>query len=388
MHYEKLKNACKSGVSKLKLLANGKTLNLYKFSLYLQDKQGYNNYVKGVIIMQFNEERKFYVYVWYYKKDGKIFYVGKGTKYRYRSKKRDNPKLVEIINSCECDSKILIDGLTEKEAFEYEIIIIEILREEKHPLINILDGGYLPPNHKGKIRSEETKRKMSKSMKKHYESHPELSKAQSDKMREFLKTEKGKQFQQKSIKSRDNDDFRKTLSIICKKANNTDEYIARQSEIVKKMWKSDDYLKAHSGANNHRAQAVRQYNANHELIAEYVTMTEASKVTGVSVSKISAVARKKRKTAGGYIWEYSNEKKLNHSKTSYVYDVNKDKSALSVIQYDKNGNYITEYKSIAEATRANNFPNRTNIIQNLKGKTKSAYGYVWKYKQDNTVPSQ
>ena len=32
--------------------------------------------------------------------------------------------------------------------------------------------------------------------------------------------------------------------------------------------------------------------------------------------------------------------------------------------------------------------NLYNIICNLKGRTKSAYGYVWKYKHGNTVPSQ
>ena len=70
--------------------------------------------------MQFDTERKYYVYVWFYKDTEKVFYVGKGTKYRYRSKKRDNPKLVEIINNCECDSKIIKGNLTEEEAFECE----------------------------------------------------------------------------------------------------------------------------------------------------------------------------------------------------------------------------------------------------------------------------
>ena len=71
-----------------------------------------------------------------------------------------------------------------------------------------------------------------------------------------------------------------------------------------------------------------------------------------------------------------------------MYDVKKDKSAVPILQYDLNGNLVSEYNSIAEAARINNFPNSTNISINLKGKTKHAYGYVWKYKQDNTVPSQ
>lgn len=107
--------------------------------------------------MLFDEERKYYVYVWYYKDTEKIFYVGKGTKYRYRSRKRDNPELVNILNSFDCDSKIIKDGLNELEAFELEKQTIKLYREQGHPLINKLDGGHMPPNHKGKKRSDETK---------------------------------------------------------------------------------------------------------------------------------------------------------------------------------------------------------------------------------------
>lgn len=43
--------------------------------------------------------------------------------------------------------------------------------------------------------------------------------------------------------------------------------------------------------------------------------------------------------------------------------------------------FVAEYKSLEEATRLNHFHTHTNISANLKGRTKSAYGYVWKYKE-------
>lgn len=43
--------------------------------------------------------------------------------------------------------------------------------------------------------------------------------------------------------------------------------------------------------------------------------------------------------------------------------------------------FIKEYESVQQATKENNFKNHSNIIANLKGRTKHAYGYVWKYKQ-------
>ena len=238
----------------------------------------------------------------------------------------------------------------------------------------------MPPSHKGKKRSNETKFKQSESLKDYYKKHPERAEKQSKHMKEFFKTEEGKAFQRKSIETKKSEDFRKQQSIKCKKANRTPEYVARQSKIAKETWKSKEYIEAHSGANNCRAQAVRQYDLNRNLIAEYPTMTEAYKTTGVDFRKISLVAKGKRKTAGGYIWEYVNEKKFKPFKSSFVYDVNKDKSAIPIIQYDLEGKQIAEYNSTAEAARANGFPNRNNITHNLKGKTKHAYGYIWKYK--------
>ena len=338
--------------------------------------------------MKFDQKKKYYVYAWFYKQTGKLFYIGKGTKYRYRSKKRDNSTLVEIINTCDCDSKILKGNLTEEEAFECEKEMIKEYRKLGHPLINIQDGGHFPPNHAGTHKSQETREKMSKSMKKYFEEHPDQKVLASENMKKFLKTEAGKEFQKKSAESRKNDEFMKKLSVKCREANNTDEYKKRQSEIVKNMWKSAEYKDSHSGANNCNAQAVRQYDLNRNFVAEYSTITEASEKTGVNSSKISMVAKGKRKSSGGYLWEYVNDKKISRKKINLVYDVRKDKSAVPILQYDINGNFLAEYNSVAEATKINNFSNRTNISANLRGRTKSAYGYVWKYKHDNTVPSQ
>ena len=162
-----------------------------------------------MIIIDFSSENKFYVYVWFYKDSGKVFYVGKGTRHRYRSRKRDNKELVKILNSCDCDSKIIVDNLTEEKAFELEKEYISYYRNEGHPLINILDGGHMPPNALGAKRSELTKEKISTGIKSFYKNHPEASKIKSDKMKNFLKTEEGKAFQEKSILSRQNDDFKK-----------------------------------------------------------------------------------------------------------------------------------------------------------------------------------
>ena len=52
-----------------------------------------------------------------------------------------------------------------------------------------------------------------------------------------------------------------------------------------------------------------------------------------------------------------------------------------IFQFDKNGNFISEYPSMIEAARKTGI-NRQNICKVCKGKYKSAGGYVWKYKND------
>ena len=51
----------------------------------------------------------------------------------------------------------------------------------------------------------------------------------------------------------------------------------------------------------------------------------------------------------------------------------------AIIQYDLEGNYINEYKSIMEASRKLKI-NHSGIVQALKRKNNKAYGYLWKYK--------
>lgn len=251
------------------------------------------------------EDKKYYVYAWFIKNTNDIFYVGKGNGKRCKARKRkDNPKFTEIVCNNDCDYKIIKDGLTESEAFSLEIETIAYYRSIGAPLINILDGGKNPPLLKGIPKSEKWKEKVRKSNREFVEKHPETRRERSERLKNFLQTEKGKEFQKKSIEARRTEEFRKRQSEKCRIANNTPEYLARQSEIVKNMWKSEAYKEAHSGANNVRAHAVVQFDLNGNFIKEYDTITQASLETGVNFSKISAVARGKRKTSGGYVWKY------------------------------------------------------------------------------------
>ena len=70
------------------------------------------------------------------------------------------------------------------------------------------------------------------------------------------------------------------------------------------------YLENHLHAiknhlHRHYTRRVKQYDLQGNLIAEYKTILEASRVTGVNTAGIGGTCRGTYKKSGGYIWRYS-----------------------------------------------------------------------------------
>ena len=61
----------------------------------------------------------FYVYEWYIVDTNEVFYVGKGTRNRYRVRKH-NRYFDDFIRRYECDSRIVKEFESEQDAFEFE----------------------------------------------------------------------------------------------------------------------------------------------------------------------------------------------------------------------------------------------------------------------------
>ena len=66
----------------------------------------------------------FYVYEWFNKNTKEIFYIGKGSKNRYKNIRKRNKLFLEYIKNNECDVEIIQYFKNEEEAFkkEYELI--------------------------------------------------------------------------------------------------------------------------------------------------------------------------------------------------------------------------------------------------------------------------
>jgi hypothetical protein len=119
---------------------------------------------------------------------------------------------------------------------------------------------------------------------------------------------------------------------------------------------------------------ILQYSLNGEFLNKFKGQGEAELITGVNSKLINKCLRKNGyDQAGNYMWFYENNlpEELNKYKGRYL--------SKPVLKFTKNNEFLEEYTTIQEATNKNNF--KSNIIaSNLCGKTKTAGGYVWKYK--------
>lgn len=122
-----------------------------------------------------NENRDYYVYIWYIKDTNEVFYVGKGKGKRYKELTSRNKFFEDMYSSHNCDVKKVYECLTEKEAFQKEKEVIKWYRENTNfRLTNQTDGGegssgWNPPQefrdkqskiHKEQWQDEEFKKKM------------------------------------------------------------------------------------------------------------------------------------------------------------------------------------------------------------------------------------
>lgn len=129
---------------------------------------------------------------------------------------------------------------------------------------------------------------------------------------------------------------------------------------------------------------VLQYGLDGLFIKEYMSVGEAIAQTGIK--NVSPCCRGIRKTAGRYIWKYKIEDSYPLSIDVSFLDkmIHMGNHERGVLQYDKLGNYIDEFKSIKEASEATGC-SRPRIVDVCKGNRKHTKGYKWVYKKKSLV---
>lgn len=83
----------------------------------------------------------FYVYEWYVLETNEVFYVGKGSKNRYKQTRKRNKIFQKYYNNFNCDSRIIKTFINEQDAFNFEHEYIIELKSKGFAKANLDYGG-------------------------------------------------------------------------------------------------------------------------------------------------------------------------------------------------------------------------------------------------------
>lgn len=256
---------------------------------------------------------KFFVYLHRRATDNRVFYVGKGCRYRHKSKWNRSQHWHNIVNKHGYTIEIVQNGLTEKEAFTLEIELIAKYKE--HGLCNRTAGG---EGASGVIVSEETKAKfrvlrwtdswrnnLSQKAKERYQD-PDFRSAQKairkeamnrPEVKEKLRIAAIKQFADPKAREKNR---QRTLHQF---SNPEARALARKKALAR--FDTPEKRAAHVQAKAIRCVETGVVFGTSTLAAEWVTSIRGKKSDNSSIAK----AARKKTLAYGYHWEHPNQAK-------------------------------------------------------------------------------
>ena len=106
-----------------------------------------------------------------------------------------------------------------------------------------------------------------------------------------------------------NSGFKKDKSPSVNRLDNYKSYVFNNLELV--TWYENNQkgnIDRKNGTFKVNHKPVLQFDLDYNFIAEYVSINEASRINKINDYTITLVCKKIRKTAGGYIWKYKNDK--------------------------------------------------------------------------------
>jgi len=233
--------------------------------------------------------------------DHEPFYIGQGKNDRYKTSLKHGSKYkMNKIN------KIIEDGyeprviklyenLNFEKAIKLEMELINLIGRRdlgKGPLVNLTDGGEGTLN-----MNEEIKNKIREKSKKH--KHPEEKK-------EKMRLEKKKYFDNGNTTWNKGKHWSDEMKLkLTNKSNSgktfTKEHKNKMSENAKRQMMNGNSVAK-------QPIPVIQYTIYKEYLNEYESIKSASIITSIPTTSISQCCKKKLKHAGGFYWEYKNNK--------------------------------------------------------------------------------
>jgi hypothetical protein len=282
-----------------------------------------------------------------------------------------------IVKSCGYTYEILCKGLTDEQARELEIILIEFYGRYDlglGPLVNMTNGGDGGSGFvytKERLETKNTPEAIAEFIKRMHSPEANLKrlanmdyKARSEKTDySYLKTPE-------SIATRTSVEVLKKRSDTC-----------RKPDVAARRVANTDF-QAIAAINK---QPVLQYTLEGILIKEWAGASDAAKELKIKARGISKGCYANNSQYKGFIWRFKDPSKWKPP----VRDKAKSRSdqalkiSKPIIQYSLSGDFIKEWSSAMEVYRSLGITNSSigSVCNNKNGK-KTAGGFIWKFKKD------
>ena len=173
-----------------------------------------------------------------------------------------------------------------------------------------------------------------------------------------------------------------SISISCQ---NDGKYLTNN---LYRLTYDDRYIDKNTIKGRKKKISINQYNLSGILIKTWGSAYEASKDLSIYHSNITKCCLGRQKTAGGFIWKYADENiyKINDlEKYKKKKNVTSKKSSNSkrIAQYTMDDKFIKIWDSSKDINKFfNKSPKTTNIQACCRGARNNAFGYKWKYCDD------
>jgi NUMOD1 domain len=294
--------------------------------------------------------RDYYVYGWFNINTGEVFYIGKGTKTRYRTKKGRNSYFTHYLNKHKCSSRILYNKLTEDEAYTKEVETIAYYKNIGQAKCNLTDGGENPPTNYG-LDNPLSRQVIQLTLEGNFVNEWNC----------IIDAAKHINVSESSISS------------CCKH-----KYGHKSHGGYLWVYKEEyDPNKTYTYNPDNNARPIIQFDVNGDFIKEWPSAIEINKTLGIRRSGICSCCNGTYHSCNGYIWRYKDEvKNTKHIK------VEKRKIPVPVVQLDLNGNYINRFNNCTKAASSIGIKSNSHIVKCCNNKEKTAYGFKWMFEHE------
>jgi len=131
--------------------------------------------------------------------------------------------------------------------------------------------------------------------------------------------------------------------------------------------------------NKDKRRPLLQLSLEGNILREWDSVISAKDELGIN--HIDACCRGTRKSAGGFVWRYVEDQIIDRSKYK-ARKTNNVKNRKHVEQLTVDGIKVNEFDSAFQAAKQTGI-SRSNISNAVTGFSKTAGGFVWKYKNKN-----